>query len=57
MNTIFSRTAGLTTKKCGRQSCRRCGGYVKCVSILIATAGIAPFGLTAAFSVATWLTR
>ena len=28
MNTILSRTAGLTTKTCARQSCRRCGGYV-----------------------------
>ena len=28
MNTILSRTAGLTTKKCARQNCRRCGGYV-----------------------------
>lgn len=28
MNTILSRTAGLTTKECARQSCRRCGGYV-----------------------------
>lgn len=28
MNTILSGTAGLTTKKCSRQSCRRCGGYV-----------------------------
>lgn len=28
MNTILSRTAGLTTKKSTQQSCRRCSGYV-----------------------------
>jgi hypothetical protein len=30
MNTILSRTAGLTTQKFARESCGRCGG---CVSI------------------------
>ena len=59
MNTILSRTAGLTTKKCGRQSCRRCGGYVSnemCID-LDSDSGYSTFGLTAVFNVATWLTR